>query len=97
MYRAVVFDLDGTLVQTEKLKAESYGQAAVELSGGRVARDEVIDAFREVVGRSRQEVSSHLLDKFDLEGPARARMPEFEVDRPWQALARLRLRFYDAI
>ncbi len=30
--RAVIFDLDGTLVQTEILKAYSYAQAVLELS-----------------------------------------------------------------
>ena len=34
MYRAVVFDLDGTLVQTEKLKAYSYAKAIDELAAG---------------------------------------------------------------
>jgi len=29
--KAMIFDLDGTLVQTEKLKALSYARAAVEL------------------------------------------------------------------
>lgn len=29
--RAMIFDLDGTLVQTEKLKALSYAKAAREL------------------------------------------------------------------
>ena len=95
MYRAVIFDLDGTLVQTEKLKAESYGKAAHELSDGRVAQDDVVEAFREVVGRSRQEVSTYLLERFDLEQVASARMSELDVKRPWQALARFRLRFYD--
>jgi HAD superfamily hydrolase (TIGR01509 family) len=95
MYRVVIFDLDGTLVQTEKLKAESYGKAVVKLSDGRVAEDDVIEAFREVVGRSRQEVSTHLLEKFDLEEPAWARMTEFDVDRAWQVLARVRLRIYN--
>ena len=31
MIRAFVFDLDGTLVETEKLKALSYARAAAEL------------------------------------------------------------------
>jgi len=31
MFRAAIFDLDGTLVETEELKALSYAQAAVEL------------------------------------------------------------------
>ena len=31
MIRAMIFDLDGTLVQTERLKAVSYARAAVEL------------------------------------------------------------------
>ena len=31
MIRAMIFDLDGTLVQTERLKALSYARAAVEL------------------------------------------------------------------
>lgn len=31
MIRAVIFDLDGTLVRTERLKAISYGRAADEL------------------------------------------------------------------
>ena len=29
----MIFDLDGTLVQTEKLKAQSYAHAAIELCG----------------------------------------------------------------
>jgi beta-phosphoglucomutase-like phosphatase (HAD superfamily) len=31
MILAVIFDLDGTLVETEELKALSYARAAVEL------------------------------------------------------------------
>lgn len=31
MIKAIIFDLDGTLVQTEALKAASYARAAVEL------------------------------------------------------------------
>lgn len=31
MIQVMIFDLDGTLVQTERLKALSYARAAVEL------------------------------------------------------------------
>ncbi len=95
MYRVVVFDLDGTLVQTEKLKAISYAKAVAELSPVPVEERDVIDAFKDVVGRSRQEVSMHLVGTFDLDRPASARLGELGVDRSWQVLARLRLRIYD--
>jgi ribose 5-phosphate isomerase A len=92
--RAIIFDLDGTLVKTEQLKARSYGCAAGELSGGRVTEDAVMAAFKEVVGRSRREVAEFLLDRFELEEAARVRMEEFDANEPWQAYVRLRLRHY---
>lgn len=95
MYRAVIFDLDGTLVQTEKLKALSYAKAAHELSRGSVQEADVIDAFKRVVGRSRKEVSTYLLETFGLEDAASGHLLEFGVTRAWQAYARVRLRIYD--
>ena len=44
--RAVIFDLDGTLVETEELKALSYARAAVELCA-ELNEAEVIKAFTE--------------------------------------------------
>lgn len=95
MIHAVIFDLDGTLVQTERLKALSYARAAVELSGNDAIEGDVIEAFKQVVGRSRQEVAQTLMQRFDLEQAATARMSEFEVSRPWQAFVQVRLQFYD--
>ena len=95
MYKAVIFDLDGTLVQTEKLKALSYARAAVKLKPKGPSEQHVIEEFKQVVGRSRQEVSAHLLAKFGLEEAARSRMAEFKVNRPWQAFAQVRLRIYE--
>ena len=96
MIHAMIFDLDGTLVQTERLKALSYARAAVELRPG-IAEPDVVEAFKDVVGLSRREVARTLLERFDLEGPARARMDEFGVSAPWQAYVRIRLRYYNAM
>jgi beta-phosphoglucomutase-like phosphatase (HAD superfamily) len=97
MIRAMIFDLDGTLVQTEKLKALSYAQAALELCPGDVSEDEVVAAFADVVGRSRREVAVFLMQRFGLGDAARALIPEFKVSTPWQAFVQLRVRHYAAM
>lgn len=94
MIKAVIFDLDGTLVQTEILKAQSYARAFWQLSDGRIGESEVIEAFASVVGRSRQEVAVFLLEQFSLEEEAGKLMPDFGVATPWQALIQIRLQVY---
>ncbi|MDJ0784816.1 MAG: HAD family phosphatase [Desulfosarcinaceae bacterium] len=96
MIRAMIFDLDGTLVQTEKLKALSYAKAAVALRPELRAAD-VIEAYKAVVGRSRHAVARHLLDRFGLETAARRQMAAYAVKTPWQAYIQIRLGLYDAI
>ena len=54
MIQAWIFDLDGTLVQTERLKAQSYAKAVTELCHRKVSEEQVIDAFKQVVGKSRK-------------------------------------------
>lgn len=93
MIKALIFDLDGTLVQTEVLKAKSYARAAVELDRS-LTEDEVIEAFKDYVGLSRKEVAAGLLKRFNLESAARARMKEFHVHTPWQAYVDIRLDTY---
>ncbi len=97
MIRAMIFDLDGTLVQTERLKALSYARAAVELCPHRLDVADVVEAFKDVVGRSRQEVAVALVDRFDLALAARSRMAEFGVHSPWQAYVQIRLRIYEGM
>lgn len=97
MIEAVVFDLDGTLVQTERLKALSYARAAVELRPDEVTEDEVVEAFKDVVGLSRRDVAQRLLGRFDLGAAARARCREFGVRAPWQAYVQVRLRIYETM
>ena len=59
MIRAMIFDLDGTLVQTEKLKALSYARAAVALRP-ELKEADVIETFKDVVGSPRHEVAQTL-------------------------------------
>lgn len=91
MIETMIFDLDGTLVQTEKLKAKSYARATVWLCPGTITEDEVVEAFKDVVGRSRREVAQALLERFNLHQAARVRMDEYGVDAPWQAFVQVRL------
>jgi beta-phosphoglucomutase len=81
--RAALFDLDGTLVQTEKLKAISYAHAAVAFRPD-LASGTVYAAFGDVVGRSRQEVATALVERFAL-------------GISWQVYAERRLAIYEAM
>lgn len=62
----MVFDLDGILVQTEKLKALSYDRAVIELCSHEISEDEVMEAFKQVVSRSRHELP--ILARLNLSG-----------------------------
>jgi len=95
MILAMIFDLDGTLVQTEKLKALSYAKAAVQLCSYHLQESDVIEAFKDVVGLSRREVATTLVDRFELAEKARSVMVEFGVGSPWQAYVQLRLNIYE--
>ena len=94
MITTLIFDLDGTLVQTEKLKAQSYAKAAVELCPVTITEEEVIATFQEVVGLPRREVATRLVEQFNLVEKSTARMAEFGVSKPWQAFVQVRLNHY---
>ena len=93
--QAMIFDLDGTLVKTEYLKACSYARAIEELRPADFDEEEVIEAFKDLVGMARREVSIALLERYRLEDLARARMAEFGVSTPWEAFAQVRSKYYD--
>lgn len=97
MISAVIFDLDGTLVQTETLKAQSYARAAALLRPGQVSEADVIKAYDRLIGRSREDVAHALLDQFDLADAAAARAPALGVKEPWEALVAIRLQIYEAM
>src|SRR3712207_9293129 len=83
MIRAFVFDLDGTLVETEELKALSYARAATELRPD-LDEGEVVEAFTDLVGLSRREGAGGVMRRFGVEGAARGRMAGFGAAGPWQ-------------
>jgi HAD superfamily hydrolase (TIGR01509 family) len=95
MIRAMIFDLDGTLVQTERLKAHSYATAILELCPEELQETEVLGFFKSVVGRSRKEVAEALVDRFNLWEQAERKRAEFDVPTAWQAFVQVRLQHYD--
>ncbi len=97
MIKAIIFDLDGTLVQTEILKAKSYAHAAAELGQIKIEENDIIEAFKEVVGRSRKDVAQYLIRRFDLKDKAQAKMSALGVMTPWQAFVQVRLRIYESM
>ena len=89
-FRLLTFDLDGTLANTEQLKAESYAWAAHQLRPD-IDPADIVAAYPEYVGRSREEIASALTDRFDLADAAAERDGSVE---PWEAYVALRLERY---
>ena len=90
MLDLLAFDLDGTLADTETLKAESYAWAAHQLRPD-VEPDAVYAAYTDCIGLSRQEIATSLLHRFDLEDAARQHDGSVA---PWQSYVGLRLERY---
>ena len=94
MIRAMAFDLDGTLVQTEKLKALSYAIAVQQLRGLPERDARAIEAYREIVGAARDVASKHVMTELGLEAELSGRMVEHGVSEPWEVLTALRVSVY---
>ncbi|WP_425235673.1 HAD family hydrolase [Ulvibacterium sp.] len=67
MIKALIFDLDGTLIQTEVLKATSYAQAIQHLTQNTIQEKQVLDIFGKYVGLSREKVVEGLYEEFSPE------------------------------
>lgn len=90
MLDLLAFDLDGTLANTESLKAQSYAWAALQLRPD-LDRDRVEEAYADCIGWSRQEIATALLNRFDLGDAARTHDASVE---PWESYVGLRLEHY---
>ena len=88
MIQAMIFNLEETPLQTEPLEALSYAYEYAyeyelnELKPGQLHETQVIEAFKEVVGLSRRQVATGLLDKFSSTSAAEERIEEFWVNTP---------------
>ena len=95
MIKAIIFDMDGTLVQNEKLKALSVAVAVQRLRGLPEPDPRGIEAYRDMVGSSREVVSRHIVDSLALEEDLRPLLAEYGASETWEVLGAMRRAIYD--
>ena len=94
MLDLLAFDMDGTLADTETLKAESYAWAAHRLRPDLDPAGVVAAYTGSCIGRSRREIATSLLHRFGLADAAREHDGSAE---PWESYVGLRLERYRAV
>ncbi len=94
MIRAIIFDLDGVLVQTEKMKAYSYALAVARIRNLSEPDIQAVEAFKEIIGSARDVASRHVMERLGLEKELRPMMAEYGVSQPWQVLTVIRMGIY---
>ena len=95
MIRAIMFDLDGVLVQSEKLKAQAYAMAAQRIRGLSEPDPRAIEAYRAIVGASREVAAQFVIDELGLEPDIRPLMKEHAGAEPWEVLTDIRTGIYN--
>ena len=60
----VAFDLDGTLVQLGKIKAQSYAISVQRMRGLAEPEPRAIEAYREIVGSAREAATRHVIENW---------------------------------
>ena len=64
MINAIIFDLDGTLVQSGKIKGQSYAIAVQRMRGLAEPEPRAIEAYREIVGSAREAATRHVIENW---------------------------------
>ncbi len=64
MINAIIFDLDGTLVQSGKIKAQSSAIAVQRMRGLAEPEPRAIEAYREIVGSAREAATRHVIENW---------------------------------
>lgn len=89
MIRAFIFDLDGTLVETEMLKAKAYAAVSKELLGLGRPDQRAIDVYRRIVGSTDETAARTMMEELGL----RSKLPGNTEDK-WRALSALQAERY---
>lgn len=94
MIKAIIFDLDGVLVQTEKLKSLAYAKADQRIRELPEPDFRASKAYQEIIGASRETTSKHVMTKLGLEDELRPLMAKYGVSKPEDALTAVRYEIY---
>ena len=97
MILAIMFDLDGVLVQSEKLKVQAYAMAVQCLLGLAEPDSRAIEAYRTIVGASREVAAQFVIDQLGLEPNLRPLLKEYGTNEPWEAFTEIRTSIYNDI
>ena len=97
MIRAIVFDLDGVVVQSEKLKAQAYAMAVQRIRRLPEPDPRAIEAYRAIVGASREVAAQFVVDELGLEADLRPLLEEYGKSEPREVLTEIRTAIYNEI
>ncbi|MFQ6028130.1 MAG: HAD family hydrolase [Dehalococcoidia bacterium] len=97
MIRAIMFDLDGTLVQTEKLFAEASAIVVQHLRNLPEPDPRAIEAYRETVGTLEDVASRHIIDRLGLDFDLRPLVVRYGVSETWQVLLAMVKEIYEGM
>ena len=94
LIRAFIFDMDGTLVDTERLKARAYGEIVRTLLGNPASERRAMELYGKFVGLTDEGLARGMVDELDMGESLEPAMAEYGVSEPWDALNRLRYELY---
>ncbi|MBT6682089.1 MAG: HAD family phosphatase [Chloroflexi bacterium] len=89
MIRAFIFDLDGTLVETELLKAKAYASVSQDLLRLSAPDERAIDVYRRIVGATDETAARAMVEELGLD-----RVLPGDSEAGWRELNRLQADRY---
>ena len=95
MIRAIMFDLDGTLVQSEKLRAQASAIAVQRLRGLSEPEPKAIEAYKATVGAVEDVASRYIIERLGLDSELQPLVSQYEVSETWQVLLSMVKEIYD--